>query len=66
MDVRTLIFGGGLTGLSTAYHLDKRAAARPELGDWLLIERDDRLGGVVMDTQPPRGVGCRGATSSAR
>ncbi len=47
LQTKTLIFGGGLTGLSTAYHLDKRAAARPELGDWLLIERDDRLGGLT-------------------
>ena len=47
LQTKTLIFGGGLTGLSTAYHLDQRAAARPELGDWLLIERDDRLGGLT-------------------
>ena len=47
LQTKTLIFGGGLTGLSTAYHLDKLAAARPELGDWLLIERDERLGGLT-------------------
>ncbi len=47
LQTKTLIFGGGLTGLSTAYHLDKRAQTRPELGDWLLIERDERLGGLT-------------------
>lgn len=49
MDVRTLILGGGLTGLSTAYHLDQRAAqqGRPAVGDYLLVERDARLGGLT-------------------
>ncbi len=47
LHTKTLIFGGGLTGLSTAYHLDALAKTRPELADWLLIERDDRLGGLT-------------------
>ncbi len=49
MDVRTLIFGGGLTGLSTAYHLDALAAQHgaPGLGSYLLVEKDERLGGLT-------------------
>lgn len=41
MHIHTLILGGGLTGLSTAYHLQ-------ELGrtDYLLAERDDVPGGL--------------------
>jgi protoporphyrinogen oxidase len=35
-DARVVILGGGLTGISTAYHLK-----RP----WLLLEKEDRLGG---------------------
>jgi len=35
-DARVVILGGGLTGISTAYHLE-----RP----WLLLEREERLGG---------------------
>ncbi|MBM4342249.1 MAG: FAD-dependent oxidoreductase [Deltaproteobacteria bacterium] len=47
--VDTLILGGGLTGLSGAYHLDRQAAATGDLrlGDWLLVERDARLGGLT-------------------
>lgn len=33
---RVVILGGGLTGISTAYHLGT---------PWLLVEKDDRLGG---------------------
>lgn len=46
---RTLILGGGLTGLSTGYFLQKLAAEQgdPGLADWLLVERDDRLGGLT-------------------
>ncbi len=47
LQTKTLIFGGGLTGLSTAYHLEKLAKTRPELGNWLLIERDNQLGGLT-------------------
>jgi protoporphyrinogen oxidase len=35
-DARVVILGGGLTGISTAYHLK-----RP----WLLLEKEERLGG---------------------
>lgn len=47
--VRTLIFGGGLTGLSTAYHLDQQAARTGDasLADYLLVEREARLGGLT-------------------
>lgn len=49
VEVRTLIFGGGLTGLSTGYFLDKLAkeTADASLGNWLLVERDNRLGGLT-------------------
>lgn len=47
--VDTLILGGGLTGLSAAYHLDKQAATTGTLraGNWLLVEKDARLGGLT-------------------
>jgi protoporphyrinogen oxidase len=56
--VRTLIFGGGLTGLSTAWHLERQARDRgdPGLGDWLLVEKDERLGGLTR-TEWLRGYG---------
>lgn len=41
MHVRTLILGGGLTGLSVAYHLQKLGQT-----DYLLAERDDTPGGL--------------------
>ena len=44
---KTLILGGGLTGLSTAWHLEQGATPDNGLGDWLLLERDDRLGGLT-------------------
>lgn len=47
LQTTTLILGGGLTGLSTAYHLDKRAPGLAAAADWLLIERDARLGGLT-------------------
>jgi len=39
MEVDTIILGGGLTGLSAAYHLRGR--------DYLLLEKDDRVGGLA-------------------
>jgi len=49
MDVRTLIFGGGLTGLSTAWHLEALALqhGEPGLGNYLLVEKESRLGGLT-------------------
>jgi protoporphyrinogen oxidase len=35
---RTIVLGGGLTGISAALHLD---------GDYLVIERENRLGGLA-------------------
>ena len=45
----TVIIGAGLTGLSTAHHLDAAAAATGQggLANWLLIEREDRIGGLT-------------------
>ncbi len=40
LQVDTLILGGGLTGLSTAYHLEKRKHT-----DYLVIEKNATLGG---------------------
>jgi protoporphyrinogen oxidase len=46
--VQTLILGGGLTGLSAACHLERLARARDlGLGNYLLVERDARLGGLT-------------------
>ncbi len=39
--VENLILGGGLTGLSAGYFLEKAG------GDYLVVERDDRLGGLT-------------------
>ena len=36
--VETVILGAGLAGLSTAHHLG---------GDWLLVEKEDRVGGLT-------------------
>jgi len=49
MHVDTLILGGGLLGLSGAWHLDRAARDRGEahLADWLLVEKDARLGGLT-------------------
>ncbi len=47
--VRTLILGGGLTGLSTAWHLERRArdTGDASMASYLLVERDARLGGLT-------------------
>jgi len=44
-----LILGAGLTGLSTALHLDRLAVETGDatLGDWVLVERDATLGGLT-------------------
>lgn len=47
LQTHTLILGAGLTGLSTAWHLEKWAKPENSLGNWLLLERDDRLGGLT-------------------
>jgi len=50
MNQRILIAGGGITGLSTAYYLQKRARAAGQSVEIVLVERDTRLGGQ-MQTQ---------------
>jgi protoporphyrinogen/coproporphyrinogen III oxidase len=47
MTQRVLIAGGGITGLSTAYHVQKRARAAGLTPEIILIERDNRLGGQI-------------------
>lgn len=44
---RVAIVGGGITGLSAAYALQEAANAAGEV-DYLLIERDQRLGGKIL------------------
>ncbi len=41
MHVKTLILGGGLTGLSTAYHLEKLGQT-----DYLILEKEHKPGGL--------------------
>ena len=41
MHVKTLILGGGITGLSTAYHLNKLGQT-----DYLIIEKEQKPGGL--------------------
>ena len=43
--VQTLILGGGITGLATAYALEKQGRT-----DYLLVEAKDRLGGLCATT----------------
>ena len=43
--VRTLIIGGGITGLSLAYHLEQLGQT-----DYLLLEAADQLGGLCAST----------------
>lgn len=42
------VIGGGLTGLSTAYYLEKKAKEQGEDVRIVLLEGDDRLGGKIM------------------
>ena len=41
MHVKTLILGGGLAGLSTAYHLEKSGSS-----DYLILEKENEPGGL--------------------
>jgi oxygen-dependent protoporphyrinogen oxidase len=43
---RVAIVGGGIAGLSAAYYLEKSCRNGAEL-EWTLLEKSDRLGGVV-------------------
>jgi len=49
MHVHTLIIGGGLTGLSTAYHLEKAGHT-----DYLLVEKESVLGGLARSIERDR------------
>jgi oxygen-dependent protoporphyrinogen oxidase len=42
------IIGGGITGLSAAYALQKEVEKRDEAITFVLIEKDDRLGGSIL------------------
>ncbi len=42
-----VIIGGGITGLSTAYYLQKEAANTGRRASYTLIEREGRLGGKI-------------------
>lgn len=46
MQVKTLILGAGLTGLSTAYHLEQAGEK-----DYLLVEKEARPGGLCASVQ---------------
>lgn len=43
----TAVIGGGITGLSTLYYLQKEARAGGLMTDLVLIEADERLGGKI-------------------
>ncbi len=45
--IKVVIVGGGITGLATAYYLQERAKEEDEI-DFILLERRDRLGGVIV------------------
>src|SRR5947209_19746170 len=44
--IRVAIIGGGISGLSAAFYLDKARRAGAQL-DYTLLESSDRLGGVI-------------------
>ena len=46
MQVKTLILGAGLTGLSTAYHLEQAGET-----DYLLVEKEAVPGGLCASVQ---------------
>ncbi len=45
---RVVVVGGGITGLSTAYFLEKRARERGEAIDVTVVERSKRWGGNIV------------------
>jgi oxygen-dependent protoporphyrinogen oxidase len=47
---RIAILGGGISGLTAAYELEKARRAGADV-DWQLFERSDRLGGIVETTR---------------
>lgn len=55
MSERIVVVGGGITGLSTAYYLQKKARAAGREPEIILVEKSDRLGGKVQ-TDHERGL----------
>lgn len=55
MTQRILIAGGGITGLTAAYQMQKRAAAAGVDPEIILVEKDDKLGGKTQ-TQHVEGM----------
>ena len=43
---RVVIIGGGIAGLSAAYYLERARRNGAQI-DWVLLEKSDRLGGVI-------------------
>ncbi|MES2394018.1 MAG: FAD-dependent oxidoreductase, partial [Acidobacteriota bacterium] len=50
--MRIAILGGGLSGLTAAYELEKARLAGADI-DWHLYEASDRLGGIIQTTRIP-------------
>ncbi len=48
---KVVVIGGGVTGLSTAYYLQKKARERVEEVHITLVEADERLGGKIRTVQ---------------
>ncbi len=44
---KVVVIGGGITGLAAAYTVQEKAKAAGAEIDYLLVERDDRLGGKI-------------------
>ena len=55
MSERIVVVGGGITGLSMAYYLQKKARAAGREPEIVLVEKSDRLGGKVQ-TDHDRGL----------
>ncbi|MCA9959316.1 MAG: FAD-dependent oxidoreductase, partial [Anaerolineales bacterium] len=46
-----VIIGGGISGLATAYYLQKQAAAAGTAVTYTVAEQDGRLGGKIASAQ---------------
>lgn len=46
--VRVVIIGGGITGLSAAFYLERAARAAGQVLHCIVVERDTRLGGKIL------------------
>lgn len=45
---KVVVIGGGITGLAAAYTVQEKAGEAGAAIDYLLVERDDRLGGKIL------------------